>query len=156
MSWTTTPHEILIRYSIRAPRPHYLYFNNNQRKTIPRFSACCSGEKSCTYHNTNGSGAGIADEHDQPVMCISVNQIESPEGGLIPVPKGRQTSRKYHVATIFVDHFSKLAYVHFSESTTENKAVEAKHAFEQYAATFGKKIQKYYAENGAFNTRVFK
>ena len=31
-----------------------------------------------------------------------------------------------------------------------------KHAFEQYAATFGVEIQKYHAKNGAFNTRVFK
>ena len=34
--------------------------------------------------------------------------------------------------------------------------MEAKHTFEQYAATFGVKIQKYHSENGAFNTRIFK
>ena len=66
-----------------------------------------------------------------------MDQIESPISGLIPVLKENQTGRKFHVATIFVDHYSKLTYVHFTESTTEKKAVEAKHAFEQYAAIFG-------------------
>ena len=85
-------------------------------------------------------------------MRISINQIESPQGRLIPLLKGKQTSRKYHLATMFVDHFSKSTYVQFSGSTTANEAVEAKHSFEQYAATFGVNIQKYYSENGAFNT----
>ena len=35
---------------------------------IPRCSACCFGKQSCTSPNTNGSGAGIADEYDQPGM----------------------------------------------------------------------------------------
>ena len=110
----------------------------------------------CTYTNTAGSVAGIADEHGQPVICISIDQIEFPQGGLIPVFKVNQTSRKYHVAAIFVEHFSKLTHVHFSESTTSNKSVEEKHAFEQYVARFGVKIQKYHADNVAFNTQVFK
>ena len=112
--------------------------------------------KNCTSPKIYGSEASISDEHDQPGMCISVNQIEYPQGRLIPVLKVNQTSIKYHVAAIFFDHFSQLTYVHFSESITANEAVEEKRAFEQYAATFGVKIQKYHAENGAFNTQVFK
>ena len=100
----------------------------------------------CTYTNTAGSVAGIADEHGQPVICISIDQIEFPQGGLIPVFKGRQKVRKYHAATISVERFYKLAYVNFSESTTANEAIESKHAFEQYAATFGVKIQKYHEQ----------
>ena len=72
---------------------------------MPRCSACCFGKQSFTYHNKNGSGAVIADEHDQPRMCISINQIKYPQGGLIPVLKGRKTSRKYHVAAIFLTIF---------------------------------------------------
>ena len=49
-----------------------------------------------------------------------------------------------------------MTYVYFSESTTTNEAEEAKHAFEQYAETFGIKIQKYHAETSAFNNRVVK
>ena len=75
-------------------------------------------------------------------MCISIDQIGYTQGGLIPVLKEKKSSRKYHVATIFVDYFYKLTYVHFSESTTTNEASETKHTFEQYAATFGVRIQK--------------
>ena len=46
--------------------------------------------------------------------------------------------------------------MNFSESTIVNKVVEGKYSFEKYAATFGVKIQKYHADNSAFNTRVFK
>ena len=44
----------------------------------------------------------------------------------------------------------------FSKITIANKYVESKHAFEQYAATFGVKIQKYHAYNGSSNTHFFK
>ena len=67
---------------------------------IPIFSACCFGKQSCTYHNTDGSGAVISDEYDQPGMIISIDQIEYPQGRLIQVLKGKKNSRKYHVATI--------------------------------------------------------
>ena len=71
----------------------------------------------------------IADEHDQPGMCISIDQIESPLGGLIPVLKGNQNSRKYHISTIFVDNLFIFTYVHFIENTTANKCMEEKHTF---------------------------
>ena len=76
-----------------------------REEEILRCSACCFGKKSFTSPNKNGSGAGIAYEHDQPGMWISIDQIESSQGGLIPVLKVSESSRKYHVATIFVDHF---------------------------------------------------
>ena len=91
-----------------------------REEDIPICSECCFGKQSCISPNTDESGFGIADEHDQPRMCISVDKIESPQCGLIPVFKGKQTSRKYPVDTIFVDHFSKWTYVHFSKSTTAN------------------------------------
>ena len=49
--------------------------------------------KSFTSSKTDGSGAGVSYEHDQLGMCISTNQIESPQGGLIPFLKGNETSR---------------------------------------------------------------
>ena len=125
-------------------------------ENIPRCSACCFGQYIFTSTNTNGSGVSIEDEHGQPRMCISIYQIESPQSWLISVLKENQTSNKYHAATIFVDHLSKLTYVHFNEKTTANKAVEAKYAFEQYAATFGLNIKKFHADNGVFDTQVFK
>ena len=89
-------------------------------------------------------------------MWISIDQIESPQGGLIKFLKVKETIRKYQVAAIFAEYFSKLTYVQFGEITTENEAVEAKYAFKQFAAAFGVKIQKYHDGNGAFNTHIFK
>ena len=77
-----------------------------REEDIHRCSACCFEKQSCISSKTDGSVAGIADNHDQPGMCISIDQLESPQGGLIPFLKGNQTSRKYHIAAIFVDHFS--------------------------------------------------
>ena len=156
MEYTTRPYEFSIHYSVHAPRPHTFYLMPIREEEILIWSACCFGNKICTSSNTDGSRAGIEDEHDQPGMFISIIQIESPQGVLMPVIKGKKNRRKYHVATIFVAHFSKLTYVHFSESTKANKAVEAKHALEPYSAAFGVKIQKYHADNVAFNTRIFR
>ena len=64
-----------------------------REEEILRCSACCSGKQSCKSTNTDGSGVGIADEHDQSVMCISINQIEYTQDELIPVLKGNQASR---------------------------------------------------------------
>ena len=76
-----------------------------REEDIPICSACCFGKKSCTSPKIDGSVLGISDEHDQPLMCISIDQIEFPQGRLIPVIKVKQTSRKYHVATIFLTIF---------------------------------------------------
>ena len=78
-----------------------------REEDIPICSASCFGKQSCTSPNTDGLGAVIADEYYQPVMCISIDKIESPQGGLISVIKGKQTSRKYTIVTIYVDYFSK-------------------------------------------------
>ena len=78
-----------------------------REEDIPRCSEFCFGKQSCTCTKTDSSGANIADEHDQPGMWISIDLIESTQGVLIPVLKRKQTSRKYHAATLFDDHFSK-------------------------------------------------
>ena len=69
---------------------------------------------------------------------------------------GRLIKEKYHVAAIFVDHISHLTYIPFQKSTSAAKTVLAKHEFEQYANTFGNTIKNYQADNGAFNTNLFK
>ena len=60
---------------------------------------------SFTYPKIDRSGAVISDEHDQPGIYFLIDKIESPQGRLIPVLKGKYTSIKYHVTTIFVDPF---------------------------------------------------
>jgi len=60
------------------------------------------------------------------------------------------TRRRYSVATIFVDHFSSLGYVHLQETQSSQDTLAAKHAFEAYARDRGIKVGHYHADNGRF------
>jgi hypothetical protein len=59
------------------------------------------------------------------------------------------------VATIFVDHFSRLSYVYLQESTKGAQTLAAKWSFEAYASTHGVKIRRYHADNGRFAEKLF-
>ena len=67
--------------------------------------------------------------------------------------KGRLTKDRYRCATIFLDHYSSLSYVHFQSSISGEDALDAKKAFEAYARSKGVRIQHYHADNGRFTDR---
>jgi hypothetical protein len=77
----------------------------------------------------------------------------------IPSPWLQRTEQffreRYKVATICVDHFSRLSYVHLQDSTKGEDTLLAKRAFEAYAASFGVLIANYHANNGRFAGRLF-
>jgi len=54
-----------------------------------------------------------------------------------------------------VDHFSWLRYIHFHTSLTSEETIQAKMAFEKFAARHGVKIQQYHADNGRFADNAF-
>jgi hypothetical protein len=85
-----------------------------------------------------------------PGQMVSVDQLESSAAGFISQLKGRLTRRRYKAATIFVDNFSRMSYVHLQESLTSGDTVEAKEAFEAFSRNMGVRIQKYHADNGIF------
>ena len=91
----------------------------------------------------------------KPGQCVSVDQMESTTLGFVAQLKGRLTKRRYRVATVFVDHFSDLSYVHLQSSTTSAETVEAKLAFEAYARDHGVNIEHYHADNGRFGDNLF-
>ena len=74
---------------------------------------------------------------------MSVDQLESSTPGLVAQLKGKPTVGRYKVVTVFVDHFSRLSYVHAHASTTSKETVEAKHAFERYVKGHGVEIMQY-------------
>ena len=88
--------------------------------------------------------------------CVSVDQMESTVPGLMAQLKGRLTKQRYTCATIFVDHYSDLAYVHPQRSLSSNETIEAKNAFEAYARRFGIKVMNYHADNGRFADQAFR
>ena len=70
--------------------------------------------------------------------------------------KGKLTKKRYHCATIFVDQFSRLRYVHPQVDDSLIKTAAAKRAFESFAAEHGVRILHYHCNNGRFADNPFK
>lgn len=90
-----------------------------------------------------------------PGECISVDQMQSTEGGFIAQIKGKLTRRRYHYATVFVDHFSGLCYIHLQRTITSVETLQAKHAFEAFSDKNNVRIKHYHADNGRFADNMF-
>jgi hypothetical protein len=60
------------------------------------------------------------------------------------------TRQRYTVSTIFVDHFSRLSYVHLQRSTSADDTLQAKRPFEASAKTQGVVVKHYHADDGRF------
>jgi len=70
--------------------------------------------------------------------------------------KGKLTKKRYRCATIFVDHFSRLRFVHLQIDDSSAETLAAKRAFETFAAEHGVKILHYHYDNGCFQDNAFK
>jgi hypothetical protein len=92
----------------------------------------------------------------KPGECISVDQMTLTKLGFVAQLKSRLTKKRYCCATIFVDHFSHLRYIHPQVDDFSIKTVAAKHAFESFAAQHGVSIQHYHCDNGRFSDNAFK
>ncbi len=92
----------------------------------------------------------------KPGECISVNQMTSPEVGFYAQMKGKLTKKRYRCATIFVDHYSHLRFVHLQIDNLSVETVAAKRAFEIFTAEHGVKIQYYHCNNSHFSDNAFK
>ena len=92
----------------------------------------------------------------RPGQCVSVDQLESKTPGLVPQTSGILTKSRYRIATVFVDHYSDLDYVHLQESTSAEETIEGKRKFEQFMADRGVKVEHYHADNGVFASRAFR
>jgi hypothetical protein len=86
---------------------------------------------------------------------VSVDQLESSAPGFVAQLKGILTKRRYTCATICVDHYSRLGYVHIQQQLTSDETVEAKHDFEAFSRSQGVTIKQYHADNGIFADNAF-
>jgi hypothetical protein len=68
---------------------------------------------------------------------------------------GKLTNRRYRGATIFVDHYSRLRFVHLMQDLTSDETIKAKRAFKQFAANHGVRILHYHCDNGRFKDNAF-
>ena len=75
--------------------------------------------------------------------------------GLIGHMKGTPTVQRYRCATIYIDHYSRLSYVHLQKQLTSEETVEGKIAFEKFCEARGVVVKHYHADNGRFADKGF-
>ena len=92
----------------------------------------------------------------RPGDCVSIDQLESTTPGLIAQLKGTPTTKRYRAATVFVDHFSRLSYIHLQKTTNADETIDAKESFERYARSHGVAVRHYHADNGRFADNKFR
>lgn len=89
-----------------------------------------------------------------PGNCMSMDQLISCTPGLIDLMQG-MTKSCYQAATVFVDQFTRLSYVHLQQSTLAKETSEAKQAFEHFSKRHSVTIRHYHANNGIFANTKF-
>ena len=85
----------------------------------PRCAGCLFGKMTKVPWRTRSKANSKVHEATYPGECVSVDQME-----------GRLTIKRYKAATVFVDHYSRLRYVHVMSSLTSKETIQAKQAFE--------------------------
>jgi hypothetical protein len=88
--------------------------------------------------------------------CVSVDHMISTQVGYFAQLKGKLTSKRYCTASIFVNLFSPLRYVHLMQDLSSEETVKAKQAFERFAAKHGVAIKHYHCNNGRFVDNAFR
>jgi hypothetical protein len=78
--------------------------------------------------------------------------MTSTEVGFFAQLKGKLTKKRYKCATIFVDHYSHLRFVHLQLDNESDKTLATKLAFKQYAAEHKVKILHYHCDTDTFMT----
>jgi hypothetical protein len=126
---------------------------------IPLCPSCVFGKATRRPWRSKGQPTGLnkGETITSPGDCVSVDQLESPTQGLIGQIKGTLMRRRYQVTTVFVDHFSATLplFVHHQQTTSGADTIEAKTAFEAFAASHGVTVRHYHADNGRFAEHKF-
>jgi hypothetical protein len=91
-----------------------------------------------------------------PGQIVSVDQMISTQVGFIAQLKGALTKKRYIAATVFINHYSRLQYIHLMTRLTSQETIDAKQAFEHFAKQHGVKILHYHCNNGRFADNDFK
>ncbi len=79
----------------------------------------------------------------------------STQPGFVAQFNVKLTTQQYKAATVSVNHFSGLRYIHMMTNTSSNKTIKAKLAFKQFATNHFVKIELYHADNGRFADNAF-
>jgi GAG-pre-integrase domain len=84
----------------------------------PLCPACAYGKMTRRKWRTTPDTSSITPKNITCGSMVSVDQLQSNIPGLTAPMKGTPTRKRYHIATIYVDHYSDFTYVHLQQSTT--------------------------------------
>ena len=90
-----------------------------------------------------------------PSAVVSIDQMESPIPGFVPIARGQPTTSRYRGSHVFADQASGFTYVHLHQAMTTQETIDAKHAFEHIAEQHAVCIRHYHCDNGRFADRAF-
>jgi hypothetical protein len=105
---------------------------------------------------TPSTGTPLDVGHLNPGDCVSVDQLESNTPGSVPTSWGLPTKCTFQATTLFCDHASRYLFLKCHQSTGAAEAVAAKRAFEHEAGLANVTVRKYKADNGIFNSILWK
>ncbi|KAL7477391.1 hypothetical protein ACHAW6_003196, partial [Cyclotella cf. meneghiniana] len=103
----------------------------------PKCAGCLFGAMTKVPWRTKGQNQSNVFVATYPGQCTSVDQFQSSQAGFVAQLKGKLTTRRYYYGTVFVDHFSRLHYMHFMTVQTSAKTLQAKQAYEKFASERG-------------------
>ena len=84
-----------------------------------------------------------------------MDMLESSKVGFISHMKLQITKKRYRYATVFVDHFSDLKYVHCMSKMTSEETIHAKKCFKRYSSGFNVKVKHYHCDIRRFAYNMF-
>ncbi len=123
----------------------------------PKCAGCLFGAMTrIPWHGRESKASHEVFIATKPGECVSIDQMMSTEVGFYAQMKGKLTKKQYRCATIFVDHYSRLCFVHLQIDYSSVKTVAAKRTFKSFADEIGVKIQHYHCDNGQFSDNAFK
>ena len=118
---------------------------------VPLCSACLFGTATKQARRTKGPINRIHGQRvAKPGGCVSVDQLQSPILGFVGQIKGWLTRVRYDSATVFVDHYSGLSYVHVQKSPNGEETVLAKKTLGTWCRTYSVTFRHYHSDNGRF------
>jgi GAG-pre-integrase domain len=71
---------------------------------------------------------------------VSVDQLQSNIPGFIAQMKGTPTRKCYHIATVYVDHYSNFTYVHLQQPTSSEETLQSKRELERISSSYRVRI----------------
>ena len=124
-----------------------------RQSDFPICAGCSFGKQRRRAADYRGK---IDEGHTAPGAKVSGDMLEAGCDGLIPTTRGRRSKKKHHVATLWIDHFSRFVFAYLHDSTSAGEAVMAKLEFEKFARRFNVEIEGYHTDNQPFTSKEFR